>query len=210
MSAHLFTLSSTNLVKLGLSAAGRTVTRMGSKCLAKDMDIRGILLVEVGTKLGVEIYAKIAAAFIASGNDLFSNPHPGIQQPTSLTDEQLALASEYGDIHTAVKWYLEWCRNESLPEDQESCLNHMCFRKMHSYLHSKRRAFDVVPAATGYEMRLCVAIGFVYQKNVVCQHGNRLVTCHIDVDLRRKDGHTPLEFLNQDVMISQRSVCYTE
>ena len=94
VSAHLFTLSPTNLVKLGLITPTLTLTSIGSTCLDGDMDIRGALFVEVATKLGVEVYARIASAFIATGMDLFSNPLPGVQKLIPLTDEQLVLASE--------------------------------------------------------------------------------------------------------------------
>ena len=69
------------------------------------MDIRGALFVEVATKLGVQVYARIAAAFIATGMDLFSSPVPGDKKITPLTDEQVKLAAHEGDVHTAVKWY---------------------------------------------------------------------------------------------------------
>ena len=95
------------------------------------MEIRSILLVEVGDRLGVAVYARIASAYIAAGIDLFSNPHAGIEQDIGLTKDQLEFASEHGDIHTAVKWYLKWLPHKSLPKDQEECFNPLCFRKMH-------------------------------------------------------------------------------
>ena len=123
------------MVKLGVCTAKFSVTRMGYKCLMGDMDITGAVLVEVGTTLGVEAYAKVAAAFIACGLDLFSNPHAGVKQVVGLTAKQLALASKYGDVHTAVKWFLKWCPKLSLPDHLEPLFNIMCFRKMHAALY---------------------------------------------------------------------------
>ena len=82
------------------------------------MEIRNTLLVEVGAKLDVEVYARIAAAFMASGVDLFSKPS-GIKKPIGWTDKQRALASKHGDVHTAVEWYLKWYPEQWLPEDHE-------------------------------------------------------------------------------------------
>ena len=94
------------------------------------MDIRAALFVEVATKLGVQVYARIAAAFIATGMDLFSCPVLGDKKIISLTDEQRKLAAVEGDVHTAVKWYLRWSPAKSLPVAQEACFNIMCFLKM--------------------------------------------------------------------------------
>ena len=105
-------------MKLGLCTDSHSVTRVGDTCLAGDMDINSALLAEVGSTLGVGAYARVASAFIASGVDLFSNPHAGVRQPIGLTDEHLALASKHGDVHTAVKWYFNWGPDQSvLSED---------------------------------------------------------------------------------------------
>ena len=69
------------------------MTRIGYKCLEGDMDISGALLVEVGTRLGVGVCARVASAFIASGVDLFSNPHVGVGQPIGLSEKHLAPVS---------------------------------------------------------------------------------------------------------------------
>ena len=199
VSAHLITLSPTNLVKLGLCKASRKVTRLGSTCLEGDMDIRNTLLVEVGARLGVEVYARIASAYIAAGIDVFSNPHPGLQHHNGLTDEHLALASEHGDIHTAVMWYLKWCSESSLPPDHEGSFNTLCFRKMYSYLNRSRDDLVFDPDKTDWESRLSVAIAFAFQKNIVCRHGNRCVTCFIKEDSKRVDVDTPLAFLNAEI-----------
>ena len=124
-----------------------------------DMEISSAVLVEVGTSLGVGVYARVASAFIASGVDLFSNPHAGVRQPIGLTDEHLALVSKYGDVHTAVKWYFNWCPDQSLPEDHERSFNSLCFRKMHSSLNLCFRKF--AHGVTCWEFRLSVAIAFV-------------------------------------------------
>ena len=174
------------------------------------MDIRGALFVEVATKLGVQVYARIAAAFIATGMDLFSSPVVGEKKITPLTDDQLKLAAPEGDIHTAVKWYLKWAQVKSLPRDQEACFDIMCFWKMQCLLNRKDERPVIASDAPGWESRLCVAIAFAYQKNIVCQHGNRCVTCHIDEDARRRDVDPPLKFQNTEVTISQRSVVYYE
>ena len=195
------------MVKLGVCTANLSVTRMGYKCLMGDMDITGAVLVEVGTRLGVEAYAKVAAAFIACGLDLFSNPHAGVKQVVGLTAKQLALASKYGDVHTAVKWFLKWCPKLSLPDHLESLFNIMCFRKMHAALYRKRGYFALPNnGAANYEIRLLVAIAFAKQKSIVCRHGNTCVTSHMDKDERREN----LAFLNAEVKISERSVCYLE
>ena len=194
------------MVKLGVCTANRSVTRMGYKCLMGDMDIPGAVLVEVGTRLGVEAYAKVAAAFIACGLDLFSNPHAGVKQVIGLTAKQLALASKYGDVHTAVTWFLKWCPHQRLPEHQEDCFNTLCFRKMHTSLYRNRGYFALPNGAANYEFRMLVAIAFAKQKSIVCRHGNTCVTCHMEKDERRAS----LAFLNAEVMISERSVCYRE
>ena len=174
------------------------------------MDIRGALFVEVATKLGVQVYARIAAAFIATGMDLFSSPVLGDKKITPLTDDQRKLAAPEGDVHTAVKWYLKWSQVKSLPVDQEACFNIMCFWKMQSYLSRKDERPVIASDAPGWELPLSVALAFAFQKNIVCQHGNRCVTCHIDVDARRRDVDTPLQFVNTEVTISQRSVIYSD
>ena len=95
----------TDLVKLGLITEARVLTVIGQKCVEGDMDIRKALLVEVGIRLGIEVHAKIAAAYIVSGVELFSYPHLDATKLCGLTDQQLACPQEYGDIHTAVHWY---------------------------------------------------------------------------------------------------------
>ena len=174
------------------------------------MDIRTALFVQVATKLGVQVYARIAAAFIATGMDLFSCPVLGDKKMISLTDEQRKLAAVEGDVHTAVRWYLRWSRAKSLPVAQEACFNIMCFLKMQSYLSRKDERPVIASDAPGWELPLSVALAFAFQKNIVCQHGNRCVTCHIDEDARRRDVDPPLEFQNTEVTISQRSVVYYE
>ena len=204
--ADLNTISSSNLVKLGLCTADLDVTPLGYKCLERDMDISGTLLVEVGIRLGVGDYAKVAAAFLNSGVELFSNAHAGVKQVIALTAEQRDLASKYGDVHTAVKWFLKWCPKLSLPDHLEPLFNIMCFRKMHAALYRKAGYFDIPHGASNYEIRLVVAIAFSNQKSIVCRHGNTCVTCHKVEDERRGS----LALLNAEVKISERSVCYQE
>ena len=186
------------------------MTHIGFKCLERDMEIRNNLLVEVGARLDVEVYARIASAYIAAAIDLFSNPHQELQQHTGLTDEHLALASQHGDIHTAVKWYLKWLPELSLPAVHEGRFNSLCFPKMHSYLKGSCDEFVFDPDKTGWESRLSVAIAFAFQKNIVCRHGNTCVTCFINEDAKRVGADPPLACLNVEVEISQRSVCYSD
>ena len=174
------------------------------------MDIRTALFVQVATKLGVQVYARIAAAFIATGMDLFSCPVLGDKKIISLTDEQRKLAAPEGDVHTAVKWYLKWSPEKSLPDAQEACFNIMCFWMMQSYLTRKDERPVIASDAPGWELPLSVAIAFAFQKNIVCQHGNRCVTCHLHEDDTRRAVATPLQFLNTEVTISQRSVIYSD
>ena len=203
----LNTISSSNMVKLGLCTADLDVTPLGYKCLERDMDISGTLLVEVGIRLGVGDYAKVAAAFLNSGVELFSNAHAGVKQVIALTAEQRDLASKYGDVHTAVKWFLKWCPKLSLPDHLESLFNIMCFRKMHAALYRKRGYFALpIDGEANYEMRMLVAIAFAKQRSIVCRHGNTCVTSHMDKDERREN----LAFLNAEVKISERSVCYMD
>ena len=185
------------------------MTRIGSKCLEGDMDIRNNLLVEVGAKLGIEAYARVASAFMASGVGLFPNSHAGIRKPIGLTEEQKALASKHGDVHTAVEWYLKWHATQKLPDDAERCFNILCFKKMfsfldrNSYFAKSMTALDELPWA----LRLQVALGFTFQKDIVCVFGTRCVTCHINEDPRRvKCGG--LAYLNAEVEISKASVCH--
>mgnify|MGYP003318585427 CR=1 FL=1 len=184
------------------------MTDIGSKCLEGDMEIRSTLLVVVGTRLGVEVYARIARAFIDCGVDLFSNPHVGVRRPMGLTDANRARASEHGDVHTAIQWYLKWRPQQALPEDDAGVFNPLCFGKMHTYLNRSKRVLVFDPDATGWESRLSVAIAFAFQKNIVCQHGNRCFTCHKEEDLPRIKFQTPLAFLNAEVKISEWSVCF--
>ena len=174
------------------------------------MDIRTALFVQVATKLGVQVYGRIAAAFIATGMDLFSCPVLGDKKIISLTDEQRKLAAVEGDVHTAVKWYLRWSRAKSLPVAQEACFNIMCFLKMQSYLTRNDERPVIASDASGWELPLSVAIAFAFQKNIVCQHGNRCVTCHLHEDDTRRNVATPLQFLNTEVTISPRSVIYSD
>ena len=204
--ADLNTISSSNMVKLGLCTADLDVTPLGYKCLERDMDISGTLLVEVGIRLGVGEYAKVAAAFLNSGVELFSNAHVGVKQVIPLTVEQLDVASKYGDVHTAVKWFLKWCPKQELPDHHEKLFNIICFRKMHTALYRKAGYFDIPHGASNYEIRLSVAIAFPNQKSIVCRHGNTCVTCHKVEDERRGS----LALLNAEVKISERSVCYQE
>ena len=191
-------------MKLGLLTKTGSVTRMGETCLAGDMDICSTLLAEVGRKLDVETYARVASAFIACGVDLFSMPHPGVRQPIGLSEEQLRLASKLGDVHTAVIWFLKWFPKKSLPADLAHCFNILCFWKMLVELGDYLEDLVLAAETKDWGLRLSVALGFAYQKNIVCQHGNRCVTCHIEEDERR----TPLHMLNAEVKISEWSVCY--
>ena len=192
-------------MKLGLCTDSGSVTHMGEKCLQGDMDICSSLLVLVGRSLGVGVYARVASAYIAAGVDLFSIPHPGVKQPIGLSEEQLKLASKLGDVHTAVFWFLKWFPKKSLPDNLEKCFNPLCFNKM--LVEVGDIVEDLAAAAYAapvWGLRLQLALGFAYQKNIVCQHGNRCVSCHIEEDPRRE----PLQMLNAEVKISEWSVCY--
>ena len=59
--ADLITLSHIYLVKLGLCTAALGVTRIGSTCLEANMEINSALIVEVGTRLVVGVYTRIAS-----------------------------------------------------------------------------------------------------------------------------------------------------
>ena len=124
-----------------------------------------------------------------------------------MTEEQRRVASKHGDVHTAVEWYLKWFPEQRLAEVDNGIFNVVCFRRMHSTLRSSREEFVVDPEVTDYEWRLVVAIGFVWQKDIVCAFGNTCVTCHIDEDSRRASR---LEFLNAEVQISELSVCNSD
>ena len=45
---------------------------------------------------------------------------------------------------------------------------------------------------------------------VACWHGKAWVTCHLSEDCHRIEVDTPLEFLNAEVQVSQRSVFSSE
>ena len=68
VSADLITLYHIYLVKLVLCTAARGVTRIGSTCLEGNMEIRSALIVEIGIRLVVGVYARIASTFNASSD----------------------------------------------------------------------------------------------------------------------------------------------
>ena len=171
------------------------------------MEVRSNLLIEVGALLGVKLYAMIAAAYIASGVDLFSNPYPG--QHIALTDEQRSLALEEGDIHTVVKWFLLWVKG-LLPAEHAASFNILCFRKMMAHLINTRDDLDFDDVREGWEMLLTVAIAFVFQKNIVRRFGNKCVTCQTHKEASRASVTPPLPFLKAEVIISDRSVLFSE
>ena len=106
-------------------------TRLGEEVLQGDMDVGANLLVAVSKKMGIERIGKVAAAFVACKRDLFEDLFDG-RGATGLSLEQLAIAegvgslppcSGYctekrcGDVHTAVRWYLEWVRLDPVAMD---------------------------------------------------------------------------------------------
>ena len=68
VSADLITLYHIYLVKLVLCTAALGVTRIGSTCLEGNMEIRSALIVEIGIRLVVGVYARIASTFKASSD----------------------------------------------------------------------------------------------------------------------------------------------
>ena len=72
------------------------------------MDVQATLLVMVGAQLGISRYAQAAAAFLATGMDLFVDVMPRLKGASPLLPSQVALGKPEGDIHTAVKWFLTW------------------------------------------------------------------------------------------------------
>ena len=171
------------------------------------MEVRSNLLIEVGALLGVKVYAMIAAAYIASGVDLFSNPYPG--QHIGLTDEHRSLAVEQGDIHTVCKWFLLWVK-DLLPAEHAASFNILCFRKIFVHLNCNRDDPDFDDVREGWEELLTVAIAFVFQKNIVRRFGNKCITCHTEKEASRVDVTPPLAFLNTEVSISDRSVLFSD
>jgi hypothetical protein len=92
----------------------------------------------------------ITAAYISSTNDVFSDMFPSARE-LGLSSAQVALGEPTGfpvagdtalspacgDVHTAVRWYLEWIANcKDLPDTLKGLFRMACFKKMATSLPS--------------------------------------------------------------------------
>ena len=214
-----------DLIRMGLVARAAQghlcTTSLGEEVLLGHMDVALNLLVAVAARLGIRDIGVVAAAFLTSKRDLFSDV---LQAGTAfgLDSRQDALGESAGfprsagegdrepagDVHTAVRWYLEWVRRgRQLPSELGLLFRTACFRKMEERApaFTTGQAEDLL-ASLRWRRPLTVALAFAFQRNIVHRFGARYkTTCYADDPIRQSLNLPPEETILE---ISNRSVCF--
>ena len=187
-------------------------TPLGEEVLRGHMDVQSNLLVSVASRLGIKEIGLIAAAFLTSKKDLFSDvlqsgPEFGLDTRQVALGESAGFVEDAGDVHTAVRWYLEWVRaSHALREDVRSLLRIACFRKM------AQRAPVLTASEAGqllatreWSRPLTVSLAFAYPRNVLHLFGEAYKTTLPTEDAIRVSLDLPA--LGANLAISNHSVC---
>ena len=175
------------------------------------MDVRLEVLIALGERLGIGQHARVAAAFLSTGMELFVNLTPRMRGASRLLPSQVALGEPGGDIHTAVKWYLTWqSHGETLPDNLGTLIKMGCFKKMAYQLNKDgfSGSADELLRASDWRLPLTVAVAFAHQSNIMHRYGDGYAGRIMETDevrplLGLKD--VPLK-----VIVSPRSLCCTE
>ena len=154
----------------------------------------------------------IAAAFLTSKKDLFSDvlqsgPEFGLDTRQVALGESAGFVEDAGDVHTAVRWYLEWVRaSHALREYVRSLLRIACFRKMaqRAPVLTASEAGELL-ATREWSRPLTVSLAFAYPRNVLHLFGEAYKTTLPTEDTIRVSLDLPA--VGANLAISNRSVC---
>ena len=131
------------LLELTVDGFART-TSLGERMLAGHMDVTLNLLVALAEALHIRDIGLVAAAYILCKKEVFSDLFLSARE-LGLSSAQVALGEHIGfpvsldnplapvcgDVHTAVRWYLEWIAyGNDLPASVDRLFRLSCFRKM--------------------------------------------------------------------------------
>jgi hypothetical protein len=161
-------------------------TSLGERMLCGHMDVTSNLLVTLAEALDIKDIGMIIAAYIGCKKDLFSDVFQSSRE-FGLSSCQVALGEDTGfpvsgdnllshtrgDVHTAVRWYLEWIVNgKVIPHKVRGLFRLACFQKM--AMNAPRLTPEQAKkllAIPHWRGALTVTIAFAYQRNIMPRYG---------------------------------------
>jgi len=189
-------------------------TRGGELVLKGRMDIfENILLVSTDL-LGVANYGVIAAAYLSAKVDLFSDVLK-VGTSSVLSSRQVELGVDngfpdggFGDVHTAVFWFLKWACND-IDGNVKPFFRQRCFRKMKTFSDFDQSSARVLLEGFTCQQRaaLTIALAFSFQRRILPRVKENTYKSNIlDEDSVRVLLNLPFVPICLD--ISRRSVCH--